>query len=198
MKKKFSLLAATALAGTMALTSLVPAAYAQSHGSPRLVADKGEQHEQMGRRGGSRSGPGGFLNLMCSDEGAPRLERILDKVGRRVELTDEQKALFDDFKTSALAAQTSYADTCVTPAREDQPDMIDMLKLRQTNMSARMTAMEEVLPSLETFYDSLTDEQKQQLRRDGHGKRFGDRGGDRRGDDDARGNGPRDDSPRNS
>lgn len=179
MTKKISLLLATALAGTMAITAIAPVAYAQD-GGIQLASERGERHDRMERRGGPRGGAGGLLLLTCSDNGAPQLELILNRVAERVDLTDEQQPLFDTLKTTALTAQTSFADNCVAPAGEDNPDMIDMLKLRQTNMAARMTAVEEVLPSLEVFYDSLTDTQKEQLRPEGRDQMFGDRD-DRRG-----------------
>jgi len=179
MNKKLGPLLATALAGTMAITAITPVAYAQDSGV-QLTSERGERHDRMESRGGPRGGAGGLLRLTCSDNGAPQLELALNRVAERVDLTEEQQPLFDALKTTALTVQTSFADNCVVPAREDNPDMIEMLKLRQTNMAARITAMEEVLPSLEVFYDSLTDTQKAQLHPKGRDQKFGERD-DRRG-----------------
>jgi len=123
---------------------------------------------------------------MCSADGAARLETILGKVGENLTLTDAQKELLSTLKTTALTAQTTYADNCVQPGAAKDSDMIDRLKARQTNMAAQVTAMDEVIPTLEAFYTSLSDEQKAELRpnrRDHTGER-GERSGGKHQDHD--------------
>lgn len=178
MTKKLGPLLASALASTMALTAITPVAYAQDSGV-QLTSQRGERHGRMEQRGGPRGDAGSLLRFTCSDNGAPQLELVLNRIAEQVDLTDAQQPLFDTFRTAALTAQTSFADNCLAPTRDDNPDMIDMLKLRQNNMAARMTATEEVLPSLELFYDSLTDTQKEELRPEG--RRFGHMDDDDRG-----------------
>lgn len=167
MKKATSLILATAIAGTLAFTTMAPAVYAQSNGK------SGEQSERMGKRGG-QGGPGGFIRLMCSDQGAERLETAMGRVAEKVDLTADQQTLLNNLKTTALSAQTSFADSCTTPATGDDADMIDRVRARQANAALRLAAMDEIVPALESFYDSLTDEQKAELKPEK-------RGGDRRG-----------------
>lgn len=172
MKKATSLILATAIAGTMVFTTMAPAVYAQDN-------TKGsEQSERMGKRGG-QGGPGGFIRLMCSEQGAERLETAMGRVAERVDLTAEQQTLLDELKTTALSAQTTFADSCATPTKDEDTDMIDRVKSRQANATLRLAAMDEIVPALENFYDSLTDEQKAELKPE---KRGGDRrGGKKRG-----------------
>lgn len=167
MKTTTSLLLATAVIGSLSLTALAPAAYADERG--KGMRGKGEHGERMGHRGG----PGGFIHLMCSEKGAERLESALGHVAEKIDLTSDQQSLLAELKTVALSAQTNFADTCTTPARDDDSNMIDRLKARQSNMAAHVAAMDDVVPALETFYDSLTDEQKAELKPNKHGKGFG-------------------------
>jgi hypothetical protein len=112
---------------------------------------------------------GGFniIDLVCSPQGAEELEIGFVRLSHRLELTDAQQPLFDALKTSALTAQTSFADTCAAAmpdkSTDTAPDMIDRLKARIAIDTARLEALNAVLPDLEAFYDSLTDEQKANL-----------------------------------
>lgn len=170
MKSSTPLLIATAIAASLSFSVLAPAAYADqgNGGGDRMSqhqgnggSDRMNQHQGNGQNRGQARG--GMFRLVCSDKGAARIEKMLTRLGDRSTLTDEQKPLFEDFKTHALAAQTTFADACTTPSRDGTTTMVDQLKNRQTNMSAMVAAMDEVLPSLETFDKSLTDEQKAQL-----------------------------------
>jgi hypothetical protein len=151
MTKKASLLIAAAIVGSISFTTFAPVAYARD----RDVAEKNEK-----RRGGA----GGFIRLMCNENGAVRLEKTLTRVDEKLSLSTEQQTLFSDLKTAALTAQTVFSDNCTKPVKQDKPDMIDRMKLRQANMSAHLTAMESVMPELELFFDSLTDAQKKKIR----------------------------------
>ena len=123
-----------------------------------------------GPMGQSMRGPngiaqGGLVHFMCSDNGAPRVEIALNNLSDRLTLDDDQTALFDAFKTSALTAQTAYADACETPVATARTQLspVELMQLRATNDSANIAAIESVLPSLEAFYNSLTDDQKASL-----------------------------------
>lgn len=188
MKKTASILLTTAIVGSLGLAALTPAAHADERGFGKR-GERGERGEHMAERGQrGPGGPGGFIHLMCSQEGAARLEAALGNVGERLTLTDEQNALLDELKTVALSAQTEFADNCTTPVRGQDTDIIERMKTRQTNMAAHLTAMSDVVPALEAFYDSLTDDQKAQLKPGPRGDR-----GFRDDDDDFRGRhgGPR-------
>lgn len=181
---KATLITAT-LITSLGLAALAPAVLADDRsGGPRV---KGEQHQRMAQRGqhgmrGQRGsgGAGGFMHLTCSDQGAERLEKGLEYVSGKIELTTDQQELFDNFKTVVLVAQTDFADTCTTPARDDDTDMMDNVRHHQANMAAQLSAMEEIIPALESFHDSLTDEQKAELKPSERGSNDrGHRGGDR-------------------
>ncbi len=134
----------------------------------------GPGETDMALRGGPGGERGGLLGLVCSPEGADRLEHMLLTISQRTDLTTEQQPLFDTLKTAALTAQTDFADACAAAlpdrgAEAARPDLADRLKTRLDIEKAHVEAMAAVVPAFEAFYGSLTDAQKQQLepRRDG-------------------------------
>lgn len=134
------------------------------HHGPRVPHDRLFAHRGNAPRHMARDG--NLIALVCADSGAERLERTLLNLERRIDLTDDQKALFDEFRAAALIAQTNFADACGAPrkaARSDDSDLADRLKARLDIQKARVAAMSEVLPSFEAFYDSLSAEQKRAL-----------------------------------
>ena len=155
MTKPVTLLVATALAGAVCLSGFASASLADDRGA----------------RQGQQMRDGGIMNIVCSSMGAQRLETRLNGLPDHVKLTTGQLALFDTFKTAALTAQTGFADNCVAPSGPGG-DLLQRLKSRQTNLTAYVAAIDSVMPSLEAFYTSLTDAQKNDLR-PGHTHRFG-------------------------
>ncbi|MEP7239693.1 MAG: Spy/CpxP family protein refolding chaperone [Devosia sp.] len=119
----------------------------------------------MPMRGGM--GRGELFVLACSGKGAEALDAALLHLSYRLDLTTAQKPLFDAFREKALTTETSFADTCTADMPQktagDAPDMLARMKSRLSLEQARITAMNEVLPSFETLYNSLTDAQKQAL-----------------------------------
>jgi len=102
------------------LATFAPAAYAQG---PAERGDRQMQrgeHQHAGRdhmRGHRMGGPRGdtmLLGLGCGPNAAQRIEHALVSLSYRIEATDDQKALIDDLKSTALAAQAGFADVCQT------------------------------------------------------------------------------------
>ena len=161
MKKLTTTLVATAIVGAVSLGATAPALASGPHG---------------GHKPGAR---GGFpaAGLMCSENSAGRFEMILGRVADRIELSDEQTEAYQELKSSALGALTSVSAVCAENAPDGTGDLMDRLATMQALMAARLAAFEQVMPSLETFYDSLSDEQKARIRPENFGQRRGMRGG---------------------
>ena len=201
---KTSLAIVALVATTIGLGTALPA-FAQAAPTPPAApsatapADQNAPHGMrqggMGQHRiagpGRGMGPAGLLMLACSDKGAEALEIALVRMSHRLDLTADQQALFDAFRTKALTTETSFADTCKT-SRPDRtadvkPDALARLKAGLAVDQARLTAMTDVLPDFEALFNSLSDKQKANLlpHRDwgmGHGAgRFGDHGGKDRG-----------------
>jgi hypothetical protein len=212
------LLLATGFAGLMSLTLLAPTVFAQDVGAPADAPPMAQADDNGGQRPagarGERRGEhraehradkrGGIAGLICSTDGATRLETRLGDLATQLKLTNEQQPLFDDYKAAALTAQTSFAEACamVQPAATGTgPDALTMMKNRQIRQTASLEALNAVLPSFEALYDSLDDTQKAALlplAGQHRGLRGDDRGDDRasrrddRGDERGRGKGRHD------
>lgn len=180
---------AALMTGAIALTAVPGGAIAQDRpGAPQAQMQgqqqfRGDHHGKFhgqkgpqGKFGGDmrhQGGPrgGGLIDLVCSERGAEQLEVAFVRLAHRLDLTAEQTPLFDDLKSTALAAQTEFADQCaaVRPDKDkaaaaaERPDMVTRLKTRLDLDKARIAAMETVLPKLEALFASLSDAQKQSL-----------------------------------
>jgi hypothetical protein len=137
-----------------------------------LRADGKGMGKGMGKGKGMGPGmgmdrPGGrLLALACSPRGAQALDTYFTRIQHRLELTVDQQKLFDTFRTKALTAQTSFADSCKSAMPDKtagKPDMLAQLKAGLAVDQARLTAMNSVLPDFEGFFTSLSDSQKAHL-----------------------------------
>ena len=151
-----------ALVAALGLTAMSPA-FAAGPDRPR------DDSRQLEFRRDAAGGAFRFAEFSCNDRAADRLERRLDRMAGKLELTKDQEKLFEDFRTSALTAQTDFADQCdtirpgATASKNERPDLIQRLEQRLKFDEARLAAMSELLPQFKTFYASLTDEQKREL-----------------------------------
>lgn len=188
MTKKTPLIITAAIIGSLALTSLAPAAYAfGSSGGPNAQGQNaqgpGKQMQQMfnqmhkrshaqeqGQRG--KRGGAGFIGVVCNDKAPEKLETRFDRIGKALDLSSEQEALLDDLKMASLTAQTGFLDVCVKPERDKELGLVEKIKAKNTNMGAMVEASNSTLPQLEAFINSLSDEQKAKLKKS-KGKRSG-------------------------
>jgi hypothetical protein len=181
---------AALLVGSIGLADLVPAnaAPATSDTTTAAPAAPGPMGQRM-RPGNQRFGPrmgmgmmrhhtgpmGGLadpgtalLAMGCGDRGAEALEIALVRLQYGVKPTTDQQPLFDALKTAALASQKTLSDACTAARPADaaaaaKTTLPDRLQARLAVSTARVAALNEVLPKFKAFYDSLTDQQKQKL-----------------------------------
>lgn len=153
---------------------LATSSYAQQgpQGGPQMQMPGGPgQHQQFGPRGQMRDmraeRMGGLLDLVCSERGGEQLEVAFVRLSHRLDLTADQQPLFDTLKSTALTAQTAFADTCAAArptATADQQatprNPVEGMQARIAIEKAHTAALETVLPAFEAFYASLSDEQK--------------------------------------
>lgn len=151
-----------ALVAALGLTAMSPA-FAAGPDRPR------NDNRTLEFRRDAAGGAFRFAEFTCNDRAADRLERRLDRMAGRLELSKDQEKLFEDFRTSALTAQTDFSDQCATirpgktAGKAERPDLIQRLEQRLKFDEARLAAMSELLPQFKSFYDSLTDAQKREL-----------------------------------
>jgi len=171
MKKLSALALAATLVGTMSISAFAPSAFAQDN-SNQTNANKGPNAEQKQDRQGKGQfrpmrGGHGFLGSICSTEGADRLDKMLEIMAIRIDLTDAQRPAFDDLKTAALTAQTDFAESCA-PLKDQKPEnAADQMKHRAAMMELQLASMNTVMPAFETFFENLSDEQKTQINKIG-------------------------------
>ena len=156
-----------------------------------------------GHKGGRHFGGGygaGMLGLgfggpngrMCRGKSSEMTDIMLVRLEHRVELKDDQKSAFEEFKTATRTAAEKIREGCPkkpeTTAEGEQPapkTPLDRLAQTQAGLEASLEALKLYRPAAEKFYAQLSDEQKAKLteRRGGKGKRHWkrDRGPDERG-----------------
>ncbi|WP_349643296.1 Spy/CpxP family protein refolding chaperone [Bradyrhizobium japonicum] len=94
----------------------------------------------------------------------------LDDIARAVRPTPEQRALLDELKAAAARAADVFKDSCAETYALTPPGR---LRAMMNRVNATLEAVKIVRPALETFYNSLSDEQ--QARFNALGPNVGDR-----------------------
>lgn len=139
--------------GTLATLPAIaqPAAFEIAHRGPA-----GGGHFML--RGGF--GPG-FAGFLCREGAAEFVEVSLVRLAYRLDLTEEQRPLFDSFRETALAAQADFAEVCASASldQNDAPDLVEMLHRQLVITEAQADALAAILPDFEALYNSLTEEQ---------------------------------------
>src|SRR5690606_4102511 len=102
---------------------------------------------------------------------AARIEAIAAYVAARLDLSDAQAEHLATLEANALEAQALLADLCPSAPGNaadndnatDRPDLLDRPADYQASTRARADALDLVVPALETFYSSLSGEQRETL-----------------------------------
>ena len=169
MKNLAKTLGATLVIGVISATSFVTiaSAHGQNNGQnyrfgPNAERNQAPHNGQQFR--GSRNNGFAAFRLVCSDRGKVRIENSLSRIARRINLSAEQASALNNFKTAALSAQAGFNEVCKDFRPAKGADLIARMKSRQSAMAAQLVGMQSVMPSLELFFDSLSDQQKARLR----------------------------------
>ena len=113
---------------------------------------------------GMMMGPGMMdrseFNRLCRPGAAGFAEWRIDRLEAILKPTDAQRAKFEDFKTASSAAADSMRTACPT---EIPTSMVGHMKAMEKLTDAKAQAIKLVLPKLETFYDTLSSDQKSKL-----------------------------------
>ena len=98
---------------------------------------------------------------LCAEPDSGITAWPIQQIADTVEPSDEQRALLDDLKTAAAKAADVFRNSCPTAVPMTP---ISRMQVMIGRLQATLDAIAIVRPALERFYDSLTDEQRAQIR----------------------------------
>jgi len=94
---------------------------------------------------------------MCNSKAAPGDDS--DRLAKRLDLTDAQKAALKDFADASAASFTS-TKSAVCDTKPDLATAPGRLAFNEKMMQAQLDGMKAIEPKLQAFYDALDDKQK--------------------------------------
>lgn len=161
-----STLAGAAMVAAAALA--VPAiAWSQSPTPPGPGAagpersEHGEMHHGMGMMG--RWAKDMSPQQACIDRIARRAGFVAS-MGFKLDLTADQKPLWDKIVTATQASQDNQRKVCAsmpTSAEDgDKQTIVDRISHQQQMLQAQLQGLQQIQPAVQALYDKLTPEQK--------------------------------------
>jgi hypothetical protein len=123
----------------------------------------GPERGQMMRRGWGRWARNVAPQQACIDRLARRAG-FLASVGFKLNLTAEQKPLWDKVVAATQSAEEGQRKLCASlpasVADRDKETIIDRMKHRQAMLQAQLEALQQTGPAVQALYEKLTPEQK--------------------------------------
>jgi hypothetical protein len=151
---------------SLAIAALVATSFGTLATLPAIAQPAKTEIAHRGPTGGGhfmlRGGFGpGFASFFCREGAAEFVEVSLVRLAYRLDLTEDQRPLFNSFRDTALAAQADFAEVCASAALDQNsaPDIVEMLHRQLVITEAQAEALAAILPDFEAFYTSLTPEQ---------------------------------------
>ena len=105
----------------------------------------------------SRAERSNGLVSLCSQESERFTELPLQRIEQTIQPTELQRHALDELKAASSRAASELQTSCPTEALQTRSDRLAAMNQR---LDAMIKAVETVRPSLQTFYASLSDEQK--------------------------------------
>jgi len=132
--------------------------------SPPQPADQTMAHDHASHQHGwGRFGKNYSPQQACTDRVAKRAGFVA-YMGAKLNLTADQKPLWDKVVVSTQAAQANEAKTCgALPASADdraKETILDRMTHKQAMMQAQLQGLQQIQPAVQALYQSLTPDQK--------------------------------------
>jgi len=121
-----------------------------------------QQRQRFQAMGGSASRG---LASLCSQESGRFTELPLQRIEQTIQPTEVQRHALDELKAASSKAAGELQASCPTEALHTRSDRLAAMNKR---LNAMIEAVGTVRPSLQTFYASLSDEQKARFNVVGH------------------------------
>jgi LTXXQ motif family protein len=106
-----------------------------------------------------------FIKATCSSRATPFAKSAFaksDRLARRLNLTDPQKATLKDL-TDASASADASAKKVLCDGKTDLSTTIGRMAFAEKAAETRLASLKAVGPKLQAFYDSLDERQKKAL-----------------------------------
>ncbi|WP_172123762.1 MULTISPECIES: Spy/CpxP family protein refolding chaperone [unclassified Devosia] len=137
-----------------------------------------DRNDGPGMRQNGRQLGNSMTGLFNFQRGAEAIELALVRISHRLNLTAEQRPLFEQMRTAVMDAVRKYVDdTAQVRAERSTPTapltIPDLLQRRIVLDNAQLEALTSVVPSVTAFYESLTPEQQALLTPPQRGQRGG-------------------------
>jgi hypothetical protein len=118
-----------------------------------------EQRRQFNAMNGSTEGTpsAGNMAAVCNQQAGSLIDLPVQRIEQVVQPTAQQQSAFDDLKKAAQNASDQLQSSCPTAVPKSPVARLDTI---ETRLSAMADAIKSVRPNLQTFYASLSDEQK--------------------------------------
>ena len=104
----------------------------------------------------------GMSAHFCGDDGKKNIKRFMALIDKSVSPTADQKLKEDELNIAFLKAQEDLVSLCEKP-HEGPWSPIERLTVAEQHLTAMITAIHTIKPSLEAFYSTLNDDQKKKL-----------------------------------
>lgn len=98
-----------------------------------------------------------MIKAMCNSEATPAANT--DRVAKRLNLTDPQKAALKDLADASASANTA-AKTSICADKPDLSTTPGRMAFAEKIAETRLAGLKAVNPKLQAFYDSLDEKQK--------------------------------------
>ena len=116
-----------------------------------------EQRQRFNAMNGSTEGSTGNMAAACSQGAGSFITLPAQRIEQVVQPTGQQQRTFNDLKTAAQKASDQLQSACPTAVPKSPVARVDSVETRLTAMA---DAIKSIRPDLQTFYTSLSDEQK--------------------------------------
>lgn len=166
-------LAGAAMIAVAAVTLPAVFAWSQSPPTPSAGAEAGGprgpdgRHEGPGREGMRRDGGRWARDVSPQQACVDRIARragFVAAIGVKLNLTQDQKPLWDKLLAATQSAQADQRKLCDgLPTSRDGADkltVIDRMKHREQVLQSRLHGLQQTEPAVQALYQSLTPEQK--------------------------------------
>jgi hypothetical protein len=116
-----------------------------------------EQRQRFNAMNGSGAPSGGHMAAACGQRAGSFIDLPVQRIEQVVQPTAQQQSAFDNLKKAAQNASDQLQSSCPTAVPLSPVARVDTVK---TRLSAMADAIQSVRPDLDSFYASLSDEQK--------------------------------------